>query len=130
MHLHQKLFLGLKGRLLDIKRKFYTSAKLSDVFRAVDGTYIPFKVPKDDPQSYITRKCNYAFTLQAIADPFLHFTDVFIGFPDSVGDSRIFKNSDIYHPINNHGIQYFPEHEFIIGDKSYLALPWCIPDSC
>uniref|UniRef100_A0A1Y1KHN8 DDE Tnp4 domain-containing protein n=1 Tax=Photinus pyralis TaxID=7054 RepID=A0A1Y1KHN8_PHOPY len=85
------------------------------------------KPQKKIQESYITRKCNYAFTLQAIAIPSLQLTDVFIGYPGSVSDHRIFRNSDIYRAIINNVEQYFPENEFIIGDKAYPILNWCIP---
>lgn len=114
-------------RLEDIKRRFSIIAGLNNVIGVVDGTYIPIKAPKNDPHSYITRKCNYAFTLQAIADPVLRFTDAFIGFPGSVSDTRIFRNSDIYNLITNNTPQYFPNEEFILGDKAYPVLSWCIP---
>lgn len=114
-------------RIIDVQRRFYNIAHLQNVVGAVDGTYIPIKAPKEDAQSYITRKCNYAFTLQAISDSRLMFTDVFIGFPGSVSDTRIFKNSDIYRAVRNNVLQYFPENTFILGDKAYPVLPWCVP---
>lgn len=114
-------------RLNQVKRKFENIAHLQNVIGAVDGTYIQIKAPRQDPQSYVTRKCNYAFTLQAIADPDLLFTDVFIGYPGSVSDTRIFRNSDIYSEIRNNVEAYFPNNTFIIGDKAYPLLRWCIP---
>lgn len=116
-----------EGRLQNIKREFHAIASLENVIGAVDGTYIPIKAPKIDPQSYITRKCNYAFTLQAISDPSLMFNDIFIGYPGSVSDCRIFRNSDIYRLITENLINYFPDGEFILGDKAYPLLQWCLP---
>lgn len=114
-------------RLNDTKMKFRAMAGLNNVIGCIDGTYVPIKAPKEDAASYITRKCNYAFTLQAIADPWLKFTDIFIGYPGSVSDTRIFRNSDIYNLIRNNRQFYFPADEFIIGDKAYPLLHWCIP---
>jgi hypothetical protein len=97
------------------------------VIGAVDGTFIPIKAPTEDPQSYITRKCNYAVALQGICDSFLKFTDVFVGFPGLVTDTRIFKNSYIYQQIVRNVELYFPNHEYILGDNAYPIVPWCIP---
>jgi hypothetical protein len=116
-----------RGTKTEVRRKFYSIARLQNVVGTVDGSFVPIKAPKEDPESYITRKCNYAFTLQAIADPFLQFTDIFIGYPVSVNDTRIFKNSHIYHAVRNNMIPYFQEDDFIIGDKACPVLPWCIP---
>lgn len=110
-----------------VKQRFAAMAGLEDVVGVVDGTFIPIKAPAEDPQSYVTRKCNYAVTMQGICDCYLKFTDVFVGFPGSVSDTRIFRNSDIYNHIRNNVAQYFPNNEFIIGDKAYPILPWCVP---
>jgi hypothetical protein len=114
-------------RLQHIKEKFRRIAGLQNVIGAVDGTYVDINAPPEDPESYITRKCSYSITLQAIADPFLKFTDIFAGFPGSVSDNRIFRNSDLYIVVRNNIQNYFPNQEFIIGDKAYPLLSWCIP---
>lgn len=55
-------------RLRQVKEKYQRIGGLQNVVGSVDGTFVPIKAPKTDPQSYITRKCNYAMTLQAICD--------------------------------------------------------------
>ncbi|XP_064214207.1 uncharacterized protein LOC135266827 [Tribolium castaneum] len=113
-------------QLQNVERRFHAFARMPHCIGAIDGTYVEIKAPKEDPQSYITRKCNYAFTLQAIAVPSLKFTDAFIGYPGSVSDSRIFKNSDFYNAVNANMGHYFAEEHYLIGDKAYPNLPWCI----
>ena len=49
-----------------------------------------------DSQCYITRKKFHAVILQAVCDKDLLFTDCFAGYPGSVGDLRVFRNSDLY----------------------------------
>lgn len=77
------------------KELFFRMANIPNVIGAVDGTFIPIKAPKEDAEVYVTRKCNYAITMQAITNAELKFTDVFVGYPGSVSDTRIFRNSDI-----------------------------------
>ncbi|KAK4886504.1 hypothetical protein RN001_002775 [Aquatica leii] len=113
--------------LEQVKERFRGMAGLPNVIGCVDGTYIAIKAPREDPESYITRKSSYAITLQGICDAELKFTDVFVGFPGSVHDNRIFRNSDIYIAVRNHLREYFPHEEYIIGDKAYPVLNWCIP---
>jgi len=99
-----------------------------NVVGAVDGTYIPIKAPEKNPEAYINRKCFYAITLQGICDNKRAFRDVFVGYPSSVGDQRIFKNSDmVYKNITEEHHHFFSENEFIIDDKAYPCLSWCIP---
>jgi len=40
---------------------------------------------------------------------------------------RILRNSDLWREIQIDKQNYFPEDEFIIGDKAYPVLSWCIP---
>lgn len=52
--------------------------------------------------------------------------DCFAGYPGSVGDYRIFRNSDIYHQIERNPTRYFPNNEHILGDKAYPLKNWCL----
>lgn len=108
------------------KELFFHIAGIPNVIGVVDGTYIPIKAPKNDAEVFVTRKCNYAITLQAITNAELKFTDIFVGYPGSVSDTRIFRNSDIYLNIMNNPTLYFPNDEHILGDKAYPILTWCI----
>ncbi|XP_032668363.1 protein ALP1-like [Odontomachus brunneus] len=76
---------------------------------------------------YKCRKLQYAIVLQAICDADLLFLDCFAGYPGSVGDYRIFRNSDIYKEVRRNIPPFFPKDEYIIGDKAYPVLTWCIP---
>jgi len=55
------------------------------------------------------------------------FTDCFVGFSGSVNDSRIFRNSDLLMSVQENRTKFFPGNEYIIGDKAYPVLLWCIP---
>ncbi|KAK5644582.1 hypothetical protein RI129_005882 [Pyrocoelia pectoralis] len=116
-----------RERMEEAKQKFSRIAGIDGVIGAVDGTFIPIKAPKNDPEVYICRKCHYAITLQGICNATLQFIDVFAGYPGSVSDTRIFRNSDIYTAVTENAVGYFPNEEFILGDKAYPCLSWCIP---
>ncbi|VEN51806.1 unnamed protein product [Callosobruchus maculatus] len=102
-------------------------AKMRGVLGAIDGTYVPIKAPQNNPHAYINRKCFYGVTLQAICDHQRKFTDCYTGWPSSVSDTRIFKNSDIYRSCETNPAQYFEQDQYIIGDKAYPVKRWCIP---
>jgi len=62
-----------------IKERFKAMAGIDDVIAAVDGTYVLIKAPSENPDIYITRKCQYAITLQAMCDSDMKFIDCFVG---------------------------------------------------
>lgn len=113
-------------KLIRTKEKFLRIAGINGVVGAVDGTFIPIKAPTADREVYVTRKCNYALTLQGICDADLKFTDCFVGYPGSVSDTRIFRNSHIYKDVLHNTAAFFPNEEFIIGDKAYPVTSWCM----
>nr|CAI5817062.1 unnamed protein product [Callosobruchus analis] len=105
-----------------LKRQFQNIRNLPGAVGAVDGTNVPIKAPHENPEVYVNRKCFHGITLQCISAPNLKFLDCFTGYPSSVPDNRIFRNSDIFFEfINNNN------DEFIIGDKAYPVTKWCIP---
>ncbi|XP_071637550.1 uncharacterized protein [Temnothorax longispinosus] len=113
--------------LLTVKNKFKENGVLPDVIGAIDGTDIEVKGPKENCQFYINRKKRFSITLQAVCDSQLSFTDCFAGFAGSVGDIRVFRNSDLWHAVRENKRAFFPDQEYIIGDKAYPVLTWCIP---
>lgn len=137
-------------KLLFVKEKFQKIGNLPDVIGAIDGTDIEVKGPKvskiiqhalyckknrvstkkcfvslqENTQFYINRKKRFSITLQAVSDPQLRFTDCFVGFAGSVGDLRVFRNSDLWHAVRENKEVFFPDQEYIIGDKAYPVLTW------
>lgn len=78
---------------------------------------------QDQPAAYRTGKKRYAIQMQAVCNPDLLFLDIFAGYPGSVHDARVFKNSPLFRDAN----LLFDGNEYIIGDKAYPLLLWCIP---
>jgi len=44
----------------------------------------------------------------------------------SIHDATIFRNSDLWRPVTANENVFFPNNEFIIGDKAYPILSWCL----
>lgn len=61
---------------------------------------------------------------QGICDSEMHFIDVFCGWPDSVHDSRVLKNSPIYSKIENNSDEMFPSNTHLLGDSAYGLRNW------
>ena len=82
-----------------LQRKFCKRAR-SQAFNkfvgAIDGTHIRIQCPKNKRDEYINHKGYYSIQVQAVADSDGKFTDVFVGFPGSVHDNRVLRNSPLF----------------------------------
>ena len=70
--------------------------------------------------------------LQGVVDAQKHFTDIFVGLPRNINDSRILKKSGLYRHIENCSLisdnLYHTSDipSYIIGNKGYPLLPWLL----
>lgn len=67
---------------------------------AIDGSHVRIDKPIEDPDSYVNKKQYFSLQLQGTVDHRMKFIDVFIGYPGSVHDARVFKNSPIYRDLH------------------------------
>ncbi|KAM3857067.1 putative nuclease HARBI1 [Diretmus argenteus] len=93
------------------------SAHFNVVVGAIDGCHISVKPRKADENCYPNRKLFYSIQLQAICDHRGRYVDICCGFPGSVHDSCVLKNSPVYLQQ-----QYPPDGRCIIGDGGYPCL--------
>ncbi|CAM4571765.1 unnamed protein product [Leuciscus chuanchicus] len=85
---------------------------------AVDGCHIRIKCPGGpDGHDYNNRKLFPSVVLQAVCDHQGCFIDIFVGYPGSVHDACIIKNSPIY----TRGT-YPPPGYFLLADGGYPCL--------
>lgn len=88
---------------------------------AVDGCLIRIKPPNLNKEDYFSYKQFYSIHMQAICDSSGRFLNIFTGFPGSVHDTRVLKNSPVY--VN---AEYPPPGYFILGDGGYPCIQWPI----
>lgn len=84
---------------------------------AIDGCHIRIKPPAANAACYFNRKLFASVQMQAICDHQARFIDVFVGYPGSVHDARVLKNSPVYT-----GGLYPPAGWCILGDGGYPCL--------
>jgi hypothetical protein len=106
---------------------------------AIDGSHIPVKPPALHHTDYYNRKGWYSVILQAVVDHNYMFTDVVVGWPGSVHDSRVLAHSQLYQKASNKqilqscsrtvmGREIMP---FLIGDSAYPLKTWLLkPFAC
>lgn len=85
----------------DIINDFKNIKGFLDVIWALDGTHIRITPPSHHPEQYINRKGFSSIQLQCVCDAKLFFTHVYLGWPGSVHDARVFRNSDLWENGSN-----------------------------
>lgn len=82
----------------------------------VDGTELRLaEKPCEDPDSYLSRKQQYAIKAQIICDHKKRVRNLVVGYPGAVHDARIFKNC----AIGSHPERYFDSRQYLLGDSAY-----------
>ncbi|XP_056150793.1 uncharacterized protein LOC130125281 [Lampris incognitus] len=83
----------------------------SHVAGALDGCHIRIKPPGGLHQAdYLNYKIFFSIQMQAICDATGRFLDIFVGYPGSVHDARVLKNSPIYSQPRNTNRHHHPLH--------------------
>lgn len=86
----------------------------------IDGTHISIRAPMEEPEAYINRKKFHSINVQVICDENMVFTNVLAGWPGSVHDSRVLRNSTVYNTAANK----FPANTHLLGDGGYPLQTW------
>jgi len=118
--------------LLELVKGFKDSWGFPNCGGAVDGCHIPISVATPLHTDYYNRKGYYSVILQGMVDYRHCFTDIYIGWPGSVHDTRVFSNSPIYKKGNDGTL--FPKSVLpingrdvpivVLGDSAYPLLNW------
>ena len=110
-----------RSRFASVLSKFDDLRERSfpDAFGAVDGCHIAIKCPTVDSASYYNRKGFHSLLLQGICDAEQRFMDVYVGWPGSTHDARVWKNSPIYDRLKSSAHQLLPSNGNILGDSAY-----------
>ena len=108
-----------------LQKKFKRKAGIPYAIGAIDGSHIPIKTPKEFSMDYYNRKGFYSIVLQAVVDSYGKFIDIFVGYPGSTHDSRIFCNSPLYHTLDSSSLN-IPSNSYILGDASYPCQNWLL----
>jgi hypothetical protein len=94
---------------------------LPGIIGAIGGSHIPIRTPKLDAEQYFNRKKFPSIVLQAVCDYNLHFLDVSCGWPGSVHDSRVLKNSPLFIKTSANKEMMFSGSTHLIGDAAYMV---------
>ncbi|XP_020621230.1 protein ANTAGONIST OF LIKE HETEROCHROMATIN PROTEIN 1-like [Orbicella faveolata] len=128
-------FIKFPANKVETRASIETFAELSDlpnVAGAIDGTHIKIKAPKESAVDYFSRYQQHDVAVQGIVDGRKIFMDIAAGFPGSLHDARVLRNSSFYdraehgdvlaapiHVIGGHEIQ-----PYLVGDSAYPLSRW------
>ncbi|XP_068706592.1 putative nuclease HARBI1 [Montipora foliosa] len=111
---------------------FEELSDLPNIAGAIDGTHVKIKAPKESAVDYFSRYQQHDVAVQGIVDGRKIFLDIVAGFPGSLHDARVLRNSSIYdradrgdvlaapiHVIGGHEIQLY-----LVGDSAYPLSRW------
>lgn len=106
----------------DIKSSFEEEGGFPGIIGVVDGTHIRIRAPEQEPEAYINRKKFHSINVQLVCDDNMVFTHVLAGWPGSVHDSRVMRNSELWRTAAHK----FPGDTHLLGDGGYPLLRWLI----
>ena len=99
---------------------------------AINGCHIPIEAPQQCPADYHNRKGWHSIVLQGLVDHNGSFTDINVGWPGRVHDSRVLHNSMLFSKAESGSL--FPEQTIlmggvrvptvIVGDAAYPLRSW------
>lgn len=90
---------------------------------AIDGTHIRIPGPSAFRESYINRKDFPSLQLQVVANHKLIFMDIDCGYPGSVHDARVFRNSRLKTRLDGGAL---PDKFHLLGDSAYPFKPYLL----
>lgn len=117
---------GLEHRR-QLELEFRAKRGFPDVIGIIDGTHIRIKAPRKKPEVYINRKKYHSMNVQAVVQEDRQIIDLFAGYPGSVHDSRVLRNSPLYSSFRADDFVGPNEESYhILGDGGYPLRTWLI----
>ena len=111
---------------------FQNVSDLPNIVGGIDGSHIRIAAPPDSAVDYFSRYQQHDFIVQAIVDGRKCFLDFASGFPGSMHDARVLRNSTIFDLAEHDQILMGPFVQiggndikpYLVGDSAYPLASW------
>ena len=90
------IFPNTAAEIIQSRQTFALFFALPNVVGAIDGTRIKIKTPVENGPDYFSRYQDHDIVVQGVVDGNSVFLDVEAGYPGSMHDARVLRNSAIY----------------------------------
>ena len=125
-------FPETEAQVVETRETFEELSDLPNVAGAIDCTHVTIKAPTDSRVDYFSRFQRYDIIVQAVADGKKRFLDVAAGFPGSLHDARVLRNSRLYRRCENQELLTGPTVNvlgreigpYLVADSAYFLAPW------
>lgn len=125
-------FPDTQEEVLSCIRGFEAISDLPNIVGAIDGTHIKIKAPKDGAIEYFSRYQQHDFIIQGVVDADNVFRDISVGFPGSMHDGRVLRNTTLYNRAERNEILRNPVipvgdrliGPYLVGDSAYPLCSW------
>ncbi|XP_051160010.1 putative nuclease HARBI1 [Leptopilina boulardi] len=97
---------------------YFTKYGFPGVVGAIDGSHIKIDKPAEDKDSYINRKQYFSIQMQGVVDENKKIIDICVGYPGSVHDARVLRESTISTKLRD----TCGDNGYLLGDTAYLCL--------
>lgn len=106
---------------------FTHRSRLPNILGAIDGTHFQIRAPNQDAEDYYGRRLVHDVVAQAVVDGNRKFMDIAAGYPGTMHDARILRNSR----LNDLVLQGFngPTSQINVGGTVKGLQPYLVGDS-
>ena len=119
-------------KLVELATFFHNRWRVPQCAGAIDGSHLPITAPEEHPRDNCNRKGWHSIILQAVVDGKGLFWDVCVGFPGSVHDARVLRQSHLWEIVNDGellsqnkvSISGCDVGHYLIGDPAYPMQNW------
>jgi hypothetical protein len=113
----------------EVMLKFKKWCGIPSIQGVIDCTHVGILKPAENPEDYYYfKKGSYSIVAQVVVDCKKQFTNVFVGLPGSVNDSRVLRKSALWEHVMHRRLLH-PDigcleavHPFLLADKGYPLL--------
>ena len=127
-------FSSTNGEILATQETFESLTDLPNILGAIDEMHIKIKTPKESGPDYFSLLQQHNVVVQVVADGEKSFLDVTAGFPGSMHDFRVVRNSSLYRRIANNELLLGPTVRVdgrditpvLSGDSAYPLSTWLL----